>query len=79
MIKARITNLEKDNLVAYEGEIVKMDKRFGTTYDIEIRVDQHLHCIFNDIDDKYITIIQNEGKAICSMDEVEVDEINRCR
>ena len=76
MIKARIRNLEKGNCIAYEGEIVKMDKRFGTTYDIEIRVDQHLHCIFNDIDDEYITIIQNEGKAICSMDEVEKDEID---
>lgn len=62
MIKARITNIEKGNPVAYEGEIMEMGKRFATAYHIEIRVDQHLHCIFDDIDEKDITIIQNEEK-----------------
>ena len=71
MIKARITNLEKGNPVAYEGEIVEMGRRYGTKLHIVIKVDQHLQCVFDDIDEKDITIIQNEGKAICSMDKGE--------
>ena len=71
MIKARITNLEKDNLVAYEGEIMEMSKRFSTAYHIVIRVDQHLQCIFDDIEEKDIVIIQNEGK-LC-MEDVSME------
>lgn len=59
MIKAIITNIEKGNPIAYEGTVEVMERSYNS-YHIEIRVDRHLRCIFDDVAEENIKITQEK-------------------